>query len=122
MKNRSVNFGWKEAVWLALDDCWDEPCTKGVYVYVGEYRKLTEDQLKMDNQRVMQKYKNTVRNILNNFRKESVIEGAKENPELKYGYYNWIGCCAQKENRKEIREKLESGLSLKYVLENLRSL
>ena len=120
MKSESMNFGWKEAVWLALDDCWDEPCTKGVYVYVGEYMKLTEDQLKLDNQRVMQKYKNTVRNILNNFRSLSyphpIIEGAKENRELKYGHYNWIGKCAEKEKRKEIRKKIEDGWHLIYIL------
>ena len=101
-------FRWKDAVWLALDDCGDNPSTQDVYFHVRKYRQLTERQLEMDNQGVMLKYKNTVRHILNDFRREYVIEGSKENPELKYGDYNWLGIFANKEKRKEIRKKIET--------------
>jgi len=60
----------------------------------------------------MQRYKNTVRNILNVFRREGIIEEPKENPELKYGCYNWLDIFAVKEKRKEIRLKIEEGSSL----------
>lgn len=113
-----MNFKWKDAVWLALDDCGDYPTTKGVYSYVRKYRDLTGYPLEMDNKGVMLRYKNTVRNILNGFRRDGIIEGAKENPELKYGEYNWIGVCDKKESRKEIRKKVEDGLPLEN---NLRS-
>lgn len=114
---QDVNFRWKEAVWLALDDCGNYLDTQEVYLYVKRHMQLTEYQLEMDNQRVMERYKNTVRNILNDFRKRySIIEGAKENPELKYGEYNWIGICAKKENRKAIRKKVENGLPLEDAL------
>ena len=104
-----MNFRWKEAVWLALDDCGDNPDTQGAYLNVQEYRELTEFQRGMDSQKVMQRYKNTVRNILNIFRSEGIIEGSKENPELRYGYYNWIGVFANKEKRRETRRKIEQG-------------
>jgi len=105
-----MNFRWKEAVWLALDDCGENPDTQGVYLNVQKYRELTEFQRGIDNQRVMQKYKNTVRNILNNFRRQGIIEGVKENPKLKYGQYCWAGTYALKENRKEIRRKIQADL------------
>ena len=113
---RDMNFKWKEAVWLALDDCGDCPSTQDVYFYVQKYRQLTKHQLEIDNQGVMERYKNTVRNILNDFRSDGIIKGAKENPELKYGAYNWIGIFAKKENRKEIRKGVENGLRLEYAL------
>lgn len=114
---QNMDFRWKEAVWLALDDCGDSLDTQGVYFYVTKYRQLTEHQQEIDNQGVMERYKNTVRKILNDFRKEMhIIEGAKENPLLKYGGYNWIGICAKKENRKEIRKKVENGLPLEHAL------
>jgi hypothetical protein len=102
-----MNFKWKDAVWLALDDCGDNPTTQDVYSYVKKYRQLTKHQLEMDNKGVMLRYKNTVRNILNGFRRDGIIEGTKENPQLKYGEYNWIGVCAKKESGKEIRKKLK---------------
>lgn len=113
---QDVNFKWKEAVWLALDDCGVCASTQGVYFYVRKYRQLTEHQLEMDNQGVMERYKNTVRNILNGFRREGIVEGAKENPTLKYGAYNWIGVFAKKEDRMGIRKKVENGLPLGYTL------
>lgn len=111
-----MNFRWKDAVWLALDDCGDNPTTQDVYSCMQKYRRLTKYQLEMDNQGVMLRYKNTVRNILNGFRRCGIIEGAKENPELKYGEYKWIGICAVKESRKEIRKKVQNGLPLEYAL------
>jgi len=113
-----MNFRWNEAVWLALDDCGDYLTTEDVYLHVKEYRQLTEHQLELDNQRVMRRYKNTVRNILNNFRSRCIIEGVKENPNLKYGHYRWVDICAGKENRKEIRKKIECGFLLEYVIGN----
>jgi hypothetical protein len=113
-----MNSRWKDAVWLALDDCGDNPAIQDSYSYVRKYRQLTEHQLEMDNQGVMLRYKNTVRNILNGFRRDGIIEGAKENPQLKYGEYNWIGVCAKKESRKEIRKKVENGSPLEYALKN----
>ena len=113
---QDVNFKWKEAVWLALDDCRDSPSTQGVYFYVQKYRQLTEHQLEIDNQGVMERYKNTVRNILNGFRGDGIIEGNKENPKLEYGKYNWIGVFAKKENRIGIRKKVENGLPLEYAV------
>lgn len=115
-----MNFKWKEAIWLALDDCGDYLSTKDVYIRVQKYRQLTEHQLEIDNQRVMQKYKNTVRNLLNGFRESGIIDGMKENPELKYGTYKWKGDYAEKEYRKEIRKKIEDG-SLEFVLRNPKS-
>jgi hypothetical protein len=117
-----MNFRWKDAVWLALDDCGDNPTTQDVYSYVQKYRQLADHQRAIDNQGVMERYKNTVRNILNGFRRDGIIEGAKENPELKYGDYNWIGACAKKESRKEIRKEVENGLPLEYVLRNSKPL
>ena len=111
-----MSFKWKNAVWLALDDCGDNPATQDVYSRVKKYRQLAEHQLEMDNRRVMLRYKNTVRNILNGFRRDGIIEGAKENSQLKYGEYNWIGVCAKKESRKEIRKEVENGLPLEYAL------
>ena len=107
MRSESMNFRWKDAVWLSLDDCGDRPDTQGVYINVQKYRELTEFQRGIDNQKVMQRYKNTVRNILNSFRSEGIIEGPKENQELKYGYYNWLGIFADKEKKK----KSEKGLN-----------
>lgn len=118
---RHTNFRWKEAVWLALDDCGDDLSTQGVYFYVGKYRQLTDYLLEIDDQGVMERYKNTVRNILNGFRKRGIIEGAKENAELKYGTYNWIGIYTNKEIRKQIREKVENGLPLEYALRNCKT-
>ena len=115
---RTVNFRWKDAVWLSLDDCGDSPDTQSVYHNVQKYRELTEFQRGLDNQKVMQRYKNTVRNILNGFRRECVIEGSKENPELKYGYYNWLGIFANKEKRKENRKKIETCLPGNTFYEN----
>jgi len=105
-----MNFRWKEAVWLALDDCGDHPDAQGVYLNVLKYKELTEFQKEVDNQKVMLRYKNTVRNILNGFRSKCIIEGSKENRKLKYGYYNWLGIFAKKEKRVEIRKKVEQGL------------
>jgi hypothetical protein len=105
-----MNFRWKEAVWLALDDCGNYPDTQAVYLNVLKYKELTEFQKELDNQKVMLRYKNIVRNILNGFRSERIIEGSKENPELKYGYYNWLGIFASKEKREEIRKNVEQSL------------
>ena len=114
-----MNFRWKEAVWLALDDCGDYPDTQGVYLNVLKYRELTEFQKELDNQKIMQRYKNIVRNILNGFRSKGIIEGSKENQELKYGYYSWLGIFANKEKRAEVRKKVEQGLLLEQAIGNL---
>ena len=114
-----MNFRWKEAVWLALVDCGDYPDTQGVYLNVLKYRELTEFQKELDNQKVMLRYKNIVRNILNCFRSKCIIEGSKENRELKYGYYNWLGILANKEKREEIRTNVEQGLPLEQAIGNL---
>lgn len=116
---RTLNLRWKDAVWLALDDCGYSPNTQSVYLNVQKYRELTEFQRGLDNQKVMQRYKNTVRNILNDFRSECIIEESKENQELKYGYYNWLGIFANKEKRREVRKKVEQGLLLEQVIGNL---
>lgn len=114
-----MNFRWKEAIWLALDDCGEHPDAQGVYHNVLEHRELTEFQRELDNQKVMPRYKNTVRNILNYFRSEHIIEGSKENRELRYGSYNWVGIFANKEKRGEIRKKVEQGLRLEQAMDDL---
>ena len=48
-----MNFRWKEAVWLALDDCGDHPDAQGVYLNVLKYKELTEFQKEVDNQKVI---------------------------------------------------------------------
>ena len=55
-----MNSRWKEAVWLALTDCGENPDTQSVYLSVAKYRQLTEFQRGIDNQKVMQRYKNKI--------------------------------------------------------------
>lgn len=86
-----MNFRWKEAVWLSLDVCGDNPDTQGVYLNVQNYKQLTGHQRELDNKMKMPNYFNTVRGILNFFRKVSMIAGVKEDPQMKWGKYRWLG-------------------------------
>lgn len=113
-----MNFRWKEAVWLALDDCGDNPDTQCVYLNVLKYKELNEFQKEIDNQKVHQKYQNTMRNILNGFRQQYFIQGSKENQELKYGSYKWFGVFVDKQKRAHVRKSLELGLSMEQAIIN----
>ena len=111
-----MNFKWKEAVWLALDDCVENPDTQCVYFNVLKYKELNDFQKEIDNQKVHQKYQNTVRNILNGFRQQCLIQGSKENRELKYGSYKWSGVLMDKQKRAQVRKSLELGLPLDQAI------
>jgi hypothetical protein len=119
-----MNFKWKEAVWLALDDCGEYPDTQCVYVNVLKYKELSEHQRERNNQNVHLRYQDTVRNVLNGFRTgigtgRPIIEGSKETratKQLKYGCYGWVGIFASKDDRKIIRNAIEQGSNLEQAI------